>query len=255
MPRLLENPAARVRTSEEWTAYFVANRERQLPIPWEIGADVSDEELRPIVASLQAWQLGETSDGSHLLAAAKQYAMKVGDPEFIECVRLFIAEEQRHGASLGRFLDLAGAPRVCRNWGDTLFRRIRYCVQNMEIWATPVVMVETHALIYYHALYRATSSRVLKGICRQILRDEIPHIRLQCERLAILHRERGAFALWLTLAFHRVFFAIITIAVWIGHRRAVSAGGYRFHSFWRSAWFKMNRAWNLMQTLRKDAQP
>ena len=67
---------------------------------------------------------------------------------------------------LGRFLDLAQIPGLQRNWGDTLFRKIRYAISTMEIWTTPVIMVETLALVYYKAIQKATNSPVLKQLCQ-----------------------------------------------------------------------------------------
>lgn len=231
-----------VTSSAEWSAYFTRNAECQRPIPWHLGADASAEELARIVKSLRGWQLGETSDGSHLMAAATRYAAATGDLDFIRAARLFILEEQRHGANLGRFLDLAGVARATFDWGDWLFRSIRYFWPVMEVWATPVLMVETHAMIYYNALRRATGSRVLRAICRQILADEVPHIRFQCERLALLHRHRPRLLLALTHAGQTVLFAAITLAVWLGHRRVLRAGGYSFGHYWSTAWRRMRRA-------------
>jgi hypothetical protein len=235
-----------VRTSAEWFAYFQANAARHRPIPWEKGTDVSPEELDAIAKSLQAWQLGETSDGRHLYAAALRYAASVGDTLFPKVIELFIREEQRHGELLGRFLDLAGAGRITANWGDSLFRAVRYCITDMEVWTTPVVMVETLAMIYYNAVRRATGSPVLREICAQILADEVPHVAFQCERLAILLRRRSRFAYGLTMLAQRVFFLVVVLLVWVGHRRALRAGGYPWRHYWRAAWAKMARAWRKM---------
>ncbi len=235
-----------VRSSAEWVTYFEQNAAELRPIPWESGACVTDAELSAIAASLCGWQLGETSDGSHLIAAARHYAAAIGDQEFLDAVRLFIVEEQRHGGNLGRFLDLAGVKRASADWGDTLFRAVRYAVPRMEVWATPVVMVETHAMVYYNALRRGTRSPVLRAICEQILYDEVAHIRFQCERLAILHRRRPRWLRKVTMGLHRVMFAGITVAVWVGHRRALRAGGYDFGRFRRAAWGKMRFAWRAM---------
>jgi hypothetical protein len=111
-------------------------------------------------------------------------------------------------------------------------------------------MVETHALLYYAAVRRATGSGVLRAVCGRILADEVPHIRFQCERLAILHRRRPRVQLAATMAMHRVFFAAITLLIWCGHRRALRAGGYTFRGFWRAAWRKMRHAWRLMDPRR-----
>lgn len=245
-----ESARVKPRTSAEWLKHFSENAKAQREIPWQLGADAPKEEVERISPSLQAWQLGETSDGSHLLSAAKSYAAVTGDQQFIDVVRYFIKEEQRHGEMLGRFLDSAGVPRVEHNWGDSLFRTVRYAFSNMEVWATPVLMVETMALIYYRAIRDATRSRVLKAICEQVLHDEVAHIRFQYERLAILHRSRKALPLALTYLAQRILFFAVCTAVWLGHHRAFRAGGYGFMRYWKSAWKKMNYAWLHMNPQR-----
>jgi len=236
----------KMNSSQEWSDYFRQNARQQRVINWEMGAGITKQELDAIAPSLRGWQLGETSDGSHLMTAARSYAAKVGDPDFVDAIRLFIQEEQRHGHNLGRFLDLAGVERAKSDWGDSLFRMIRYSIPSMEVWVTPVVMVETHAIIYYGAIRRASNSTVLRQICEQILADEVPHIRFQCQRLATLHKTRAAWLRTITMIVHRLMFAGITIAVWTGHKRALQAGGYNFASFWNSAWGKMRHAWRMM---------
>jgi hypothetical protein len=235
-----------VRTSAEWIDYFRHNAEHLMPVPWDRGADVTAAELAEIVDSLRAWQLGETSDGSRLLRTAEKHAAKIGDPNFVAAIRLFIAEEQRHGEELGLFLDAANVPRAKKDWGDSVFRVFRHFLMRMEVWASVVVIIEVHAMLYYAAIRRATRSAVLRRICEQILRDEVPHIRFQCERLAIIHRKRNRVCRALTLAVHRVLFAGITLTVWACHRRALRAGGYRFGRFWRTAWARMRNAWKAM---------
>ena len=236
----------KVWASTEWYEYYFFNSKARLEIPWQRGAEATQKELRRIASSLQAWQLGETSDGSHLRAAARNYAESIQDPRFIDAVDLFIKEEQRHGEDLGRFLDLVGIPRLKKNWGDRVFRLIRYSIPSMEIWVTPVIMVETIALIYYNAIRKATSSSVLGTICKQILKDEVPHIRFQYERLAILHKKRRHRLLKLTHGLHRVLFFSVVLAVWCGHHKALRAGGYIFKKYWQAAWKKMEFAWERM---------
>ena len=86
--------------ARQWVAYFQRNAATLRPIPWERGAEATADELAAIGRSLQAWQLGETSEGNHLRAAAKRYAERVGDPDYPPAVDLFIREEQRHGETL-----------------------------------------------------------------------------------------------------------------------------------------------------------
>jgi hypothetical protein len=207
---------------------------------------ITPEELAEIADSLRAWQLGESSDGAHLRAAARRFAEKTNDSDFTLAIDQFIAEEQRHGATLGAYLERAGVTLKNSDWGDTLFRAFRYCLPNMETWTTPVVMVETHALLYYNAIRHATKCPVLQRICKQILADEIPHLQFQCERLAQMYGDRPRWLYVLTMLLHRLFFAGITLAIWAGHRRALLAGGYPFRRFWSCAWTKMSHMWGKM---------
>jgi hypothetical protein len=230
-------------TSAQWVAYFRANAARPLEVPWGAGAGVTPEQVATVVESLRAWQLGESSDGNQMRSAAARYAVATNDPDFLVSMELFIAEEQRHGATLGQFLDLAAVPRRQWEWSDTVFRALRHLLARIETCTTVVVMAEVHALLYYAAVRRATGSEVLRAVCEQLLRDEVPHIRFHCERLALLHRPTGGARRRLTAAVHRVLFAGITLAVWVGHRRALRAGGFTFRRFWLTAWAKMGAAW------------
>jgi hypothetical protein len=240
----------RPRTGRDWLAYFRANTARLRPIPRETGPGATPAELAAIRASLQAWQLGETSDGKHLQAAAARYANKIGEVDYLAAVELFIREEQRHGELLGEFLDSAGIERTTANWGDSLFRRARYFVTDMEVWTTPVVMVETLALVYYNAIRRATRSAALAAICAQILSDEVPHLHFSCERLAYLYRRRRRFAFHLTMLSQRILFAVVVTLVWVGHRRALRAGGYSWRRYRRAARDRMNACWRWMDPSR-----
>jgi hypothetical protein len=248
--RHLLAPPGRLMTPPEWIDYFRANAHRAWGVQWHRGAGVTEKELAAIKRSLQAWQLGETSDGSHLRAAAARYAARVGEPAFAEAVEYFIREEQRHGEMIGRFLDLAGVGRIKADWGDRLFRAARYCLRDMEVWTTPVVMVETLALVYYNAVRRATRSAVLGAVCARILADEVPHLRFQCERLATIFRHRSPFALKLTMLAHRLCFLVVMLLVWAGHRKALRAGGYGWRRYWRASWDRMGASWKRMDPRR-----
>jgi len=110
-----------------------------------ISAPITQNEIAVILPSLQAWQLGETSKSEHLIAVSTKYSHKINDPEYVSAVKLFIKEEQKHGNNLGRYLDKIQQPRVKKNWGDTLFRKVRYFNTSMETWTPAVIVVESAA--------------------------------------------------------------------------------------------------------------
>src|SRR5947209_2311214 len=76
-------PPGQIISSVQWCDYFRRNAASVPAIPWHLGGDAAPDELERIVQSLRGWQLGETSDGAHLLAAARNYAATVNDPAFL----------------------------------------------------------------------------------------------------------------------------------------------------------------------------
>lgn len=228
-------PARRVEkrlSSLEWLAYFTHNAAALRPIPWQAGVNLTAAERAAVADSVATFQLGETGGGRHLTAAAKKYAADCGDDEYLAAVRLFIAEEQRHGRELGQWLDLAGIPRIERDWTNRAFRGLRQ-LAGLELMISCLLAAEVLAKVYYAVLRKATGSVVLRGICEQILKDEVAHIRFQSQRLAMLRRARPRVLLFLTVACQRALFAATALVVWQTHRRALRAGGLRFRSFWR----------------------
>src|SRR4051795_7769788 len=91
-------------TSGQWCYYYHRNAERRLPLPWRRGAGLTASEREAVAASIQDFQLGESSEGRNLLRRAADYADRTDDPEYLEAMRLFVGEEQRHARTLGRFL-------------------------------------------------------------------------------------------------------------------------------------------------------
>ena len=227
-------------TSKEWIKHFQQNA-KQNRVDFSLLSSISAAELKPILPSLQAWQLGETSDGYHLLKAATIYASRIGDPDYIEAVRLFIKEEQKHGNNLGRWLDIIGKGRISYNWGDQLFRTIRYINTNMEIWTLAVITVESTAQIFYQAVKDASSCPLLRQICTDILIDEADHIRFQSERLSMIFSSKKLHRQTLALIVYPIFFMATSLVVWHAHRNAFWAGGLNLSGFLRNMEFKLRK--------------
>ena len=144
-----------MKTSKQWFDYFNHNLTIER-INWLQQPTVTEQELAPILQSLQAWQLGETSDGRNLLKAGNIYANKIGDKFYVKALQLFIKEEQKHGNNLGKYLDLIGQPRIQKNLGDSMFRKIRHLNTSMKSWTLAVITVESAAQIFYQSLKDAT---------------------------------------------------------------------------------------------------
>lgn len=229
-----------MRSSQYWQQHFFNNLKIER-VDWELEPALQPKQKKTLLTSIQAWQLGETSDGKHLIAASKKYAQETHDSQFLEAVRLFIKEEQKHGENLGKYLDKLKEPRIKANWGDSLFRHIRYYNTNMELWTLTVITVESTAQIFYQSLKDASQCKLLKQICTDILIDEAFHINFQFERLSIITHKKTSFSKFCRYYFYMVFyFATITV-VYLAHRKVFRAGGNNFNSYFRKMSLKFNK--------------
>ncbi len=220
-------------TSRHWIDHFSRNAQAAR-VNWDLAPAIGPRERHTVLRSLQAWQLGETSDGRHLLRAATRYAEATGDADYPDAVRLFIAEEQKHGNHLGRYLDLIGEPRLTSDRGDSLFRRVRYHNASMELWTLAVITVESTAQVFYRALRDATGCPLLREICTDILVDEAAHIVFQRERLHTILRQKSPTARWLASRAYPAFHAVVAPVVWVAHRGVFAAGGFPLRQYLRT---------------------
>lgn len=244
MPLLNDSDLASM-NSDRWREYFRHNAQHLLAIPWEDGVNLTEEEREAVAASVQEFQLGESSEGKHFTGLAREYSDRTGDADYIHALRLFIGEEHRHARDLGRVLDLAGIPRTGYTWPDAVFRWLRHRA-GLELSIGVLVTAEIIAKVYYRALREATGSAVLRVLCDQILADEVQHVRFQCERLAILRARRSRAAVWAKGFLQSTFFAGTCWVVWLKHRRALRKGGFTYRSFRRAARGEMRDAVRLM---------
>jgi hypothetical protein len=232
---------ARLGASAAWAEHFRRSLARPEIVRADEAVELTLDEVEAIATSVQEFQLGESSEGRHLISAANRYAAWSGDLEYVAALRLFIAEENRHARELGRFLDGAGIPRVKAAWPDTVFRFLRRRA-GLELSIVVLVTAEIIAKVYYAALRDATGSSVLQRLCRQILRDERQHVTFQSQRVALLRARRSRWSIRIRVALHRVLMAGTCVVVWRHHGRAMRAGGFGFRRFWRATWREMRRA-------------
>lgn len=233
------------KTSSEWLEYFRCNRDNLFPIAWECSYRLSDREKATISSSIRSFQLGESSEGTNLLKAARVYAAVSGDNVYVEALKLFIGEEQRHAADLARFMKQQHIALARRHWTDTIFRKLRK-LANLELAIVVLLTAELMALIYYKALGNATNSPELKQICQQILRDETAHVCFQSQQLGKMRQNRSRWQLFCLELLQRIFFNATLFVVWFDHGKVLRSGGYTFSSFASSAWLELNHTIQIM---------
>ena len=218
-------------TSLDWVSYFNLNTLEQ-PLPWNDAYRLTPEERARAGASIQQFQLGESSEGRGLLRRAREHGVATGDAQFPEAVALFIQEEQRHSRILGRFLDMHGIPRLQHDSVDTVFRRVR-ALAGLELCMRVLATAEIIAVPYYTALGKATASPLLGRICANILVDETAHLQFQAFVFARLSKGRPPWRQRLVEALHALFLRITMMVVWLQHGKVFRAAGTDLDGFAR----------------------
>jgi hypothetical protein len=221
--------------STEWLSYFRQNRSDRMPICWHEGVHVCRHLRRPLASSLARFQLGESSDGSRLLAAARRLAAQTGDCDYREAIALFVAEEQEHSRLLAKLLEQMQGVRLRSHWTDQWFRRCRHLLGFYEEISV-LLMAEIVALKYYSVIRRGAEDALMAKVCEQILHDEKFHVRFHCEFLHSALKVRSAMlrgAGCCTL--NMMFVAASALVAW-DHRTALTALGCPSREFLRDSW-------------------
>lgn len=230
-PALAPNPNT---DTPNWLRYFQSNLTQRHPLPWDDPYQLTNAEKALITTSIQAFQLGESSEGTHLMRLSHRYAHASSDRTWLQTIKRFIGEEQRHARDLGRFMTAQGIPRAQQHWSDRLFRKARR-IANLEVALRVLFTAELVATLYYPALGSITRSPLLHQLCRQITQDEHQHVRFQANALHRLRHQTAPSQTHLINVLHHLFFRATLLVVWHGHHSIFRAAGYTFPKFYRRA--------------------
>jgi hypothetical protein len=220
---------------EWWLAFFRARRDRSVDLPWASDTRLGALERERIARSIATFQLGESSEGGHLIAAARSFGLRRGVPELEEVTELFIREEQFHAALLAAFMKANDIPAKRTEWSDRVFRALRRHA-SFELAVSVLIVAELIALTYYRALAAATSSAVLREICETILLDEACHVAYESTLLRRLRERHGRVTRRLVRGGHVLLYAGAVAVVFAGHRQVLRPGGYGLRRFWTECW-------------------
>jgi hypothetical protein len=213
--------------STDWLEYFEGNRTGRMRIPWEMGVHVEPHLRKPLIKSLQRFQVGEQGEGVHL----KRGAARTGDPRYAATIELFIKEEQEHSRLLANVLRGMGAPLIRWHWSDACFVLVRRML-GLKLELMVLLVAEMIAKRYYRMLRDGTQDPVVKAMCEQILHDEQGHVAFHCDYL------RGALAhlpFLVRMVVHfawRCFFYGVCLLVMYDHRQVMRATGVSPSEFW-----------------------
>ncbi len=233
MPSATSTPAS-PSLYQPWYRRFLQHRDHPSALPWHHSYLLCPAESRLVARSIQQFQLGEWARGRGLVRRASRHPVLSADQSFLPSLELFIAEEQRHSAMLGRFLDRERIPRLSNHWLDSVFRRLRK-LAGLDICVMVLVTAEVLAVPFYQALRDATRSPLLRSICMRILCDEAAHLNFQALTLGLLRRPLRSKSRAMLLLCHSMLFHCTALLLWQQHRSVFRAANWDFRRFWNQA--------------------
>jgi hypothetical protein len=156
---------------KQWLKYFQHNRDNRLPVPWEHPINLEPKLRKPLIASLQRFQVGESGEGRTL----KRHVAATGNGDYIEAIQLFIKEENEHARLMGEILNCLNAPLLESHWSDNAFMALRH-VFGLEEELLVLLIPEMIAQRYFRALHDGTQDPIVRAVCEQIMHDEDGHV-------------------------------------------------------------------------------
>lgn len=160
-----------------WRRYFESNLHRSDAIV-PAAIDGIPEPLRgELVRSLRIFQAGETGEGRIVAQTARQPESQ-GDPDFVEAMRLYIAEEGRHAKELGRLVRaLGGKPAHTHPSADRF--RVARSLFGFRTKMMVLAGAEVVGGVFYDLLATRSGSPALSRTLRVIVHEERAHLLFQ----------------------------------------------------------------------------
>jgi hypothetical protein len=231
-----------------WLAHFRRNRENRPEPEWKAPITLSPDVVRPLVRSLEQFQLGDGGGPAYLIARNREQFLSDGEGTRA-LVDAWFAEEREHARLLAAAVARFGGRCITGHWSFTAFCLTRKWF-GVRFELTVLLLTEIVSTVYYRLLRRHCQDPALRAACRLILRDEIGHVAFHRDRLARAARA-GRFGYGMTWeARFRLLGLAAASMLWINHApglRALGASGAEFYS---EVWRELSR---FVRHLRRDA--
>lgn len=174
----LELPGQAPFNSEIWLKYFEENKKLRSAVRLPEHVQISEQLRAPLLKSLQKFQIGETGEGRHL----RHFAKKTRDASYIQCIDLFVKEEQSHGQMLAEVIASVDGRVLSWHWTDLVF----ICLRRMFGLKTEIfilLIAEVIGKCFYRVLADSIGNQQLSNVFAFIVCDEIAHLRFHSEFL------------------------------------------------------------------------
>ena len=229
---------ASARVVDRWTAHFRRNRENRAEPSWDAPLTLPEEVVRPLVRSLEQFQLGD-GGGPACLIAWNAERLRSSSEGAAAVIDMWFAEEREHARLLGAAVTRFGGQCIRGHWSFTVFCQVRRCL-GVRFELTVLLLTEIVSSVYYRLMRRHGRDVPLRAMCRLILRDEASHIAFHRDRLADGIRGGAAYGKVWEMRFRALGLAAASM-LWVNHGRALKALGATRAEFYREVWMELSR--------------
>jgi hypothetical protein len=231
-------PFAPAPVVDRWIAHFMRNRENRTEPPWDLPLTLPEDVVRPLVRSLEQFQLGD-GGGPACLIAWNADRMRSSSEVAAAVIDLWFAEEREHARLLGAAVARFGGQCIRGHWSFTAFCLVRRWI-GVRFELTVLLLTEIVSSVYYRVMRRHARDIPLRAMCRLILRDEAGHIAFHRDRLASCVGGCTAYGKVWEIRFRTLGLAAASM-LWINHARALKALGATRAEFYREVWMELSR--------------
>lgn len=171
--------AQRLYSSTEWLLYFQNNKNDRVDFKFAHNA-IPLAIRAPLIRSLQRFQIGETGEGKHL----RKYASTTGDQDYMQCIDLFIKEEQYHATVLAQMIQCMDGELLNWHWSDIAFIGLRRML-GLKTELFILLIAEIIGKCFYKACANGMENARIRDAFSLIVLDEIGHLEFHCEFMNI----------------------------------------------------------------------
>jgi hypothetical protein len=234
---------------QRWMAHFRRNKVNRSEPDWSAPITLPVGLVRPLVRSLEQFQLGDGGGPAYLIARDREKFLAEGQ-ETRELVELWFAEEREHARLLGAAVSRFGGHCIRSHWSFTAFCMSRKWF-GVRFELSVLLLTEIVSTVYYRLLRRHGKDTALGSMCRLIIRDEKGHVAFHRDRLARAARAgRGGYGIWWELRF-RLLGLVAASMLWVNHAPGLRAIGSNSVEFYRAVWIELSQ---FIRSLRRESE-
>jgi hypothetical protein len=233
-----------------WLGHFRRNRLDRREPAWGAPITLAADAVRPLVKSLEQFQLGDGGGPAYLIAHDAERFL-AGSDGARTLVDHWFAEEREHARLLAAAVARFGGRCIPGHWSFTAFCLVRKWF-GVRFELTVLLLTEIVSTVYYRLLRRHGDDPALRSMCGLILRDEIGHVAFHRDRMARAARAGRAAHGPLWEVRFRVLGLMAATVLWVNHApglRALGAGGKEFY---REVGRELSR---FVRRLRRESAP